>query len=141
MLELDSVQLSFADRNILSNVYLKCETGNIVGIMGRNGSGKSSILKLLFGTLRANSQSVRINGTYTNQLYRVKNAVHFVPQDGLFMDYLNFEEFVKGLHKRMYQDVWKWAGEFRRTEKNIGIAWTQTGVSLKTLLDDTEYCT
>jgi Fic-DOC domain mobile mystery protein B len=39
----------------------------------------------------------------------------------------------------MYRDVWKWAGEFRRTEKNIGISWTQIGIELKKLLEDTKY--
>ena len=94
-LELDSVQLSFGGRTILSNVYIKCETGNIVGILGRNGSGKSSLLKLIFGTLRGDNQSVRLNGVYTRQLYKVKNAVHYVPQDGLFMNYLTFDDLVR----------------------------------------------
>ncbi len=49
------------------------------------------------------------------------------------------EKFIKDLHKRMYGDVWKWAGEFRRTEKNIGISWTQIGIELKNLLEDTKY--
>jgi len=49
------------------------------------------------------------------------------------------EKFIKDLHKRMYGDVWKWAGEFRKTEKNIGIPWTQIGIELKNLLDDTKY--
>ena len=49
------------------------------------------------------------------------------------------EKFIKDLHKKMFGDVWKWAGEFRKTEKNIGIPWVQIGVELKNLLDDTEY--
>jgi Fic-DOC domain mobile mystery protein B len=49
------------------------------------------------------------------------------------------EKFVKDLHKKMYGDIWKWAGEFRRSEKNIGIAWTQIGIELKNLLDDSKY--
>jgi Fic-DOC domain mobile mystery protein B len=49
------------------------------------------------------------------------------------------EKFIKNLHKRMYGDVWKWAGEFKRTEKNIGISWIQIGIELKNLLDDTKY--
>lgn len=49
------------------------------------------------------------------------------------------EKFAKDLHKRMYGDVWKWAGEFRKTEKNIGIPSTQIGLQLKNLLDDTKY--
>lgn len=49
------------------------------------------------------------------------------------------EKFVKDLHKKMYDDVWKWAGEFRKSEKNIGIRWNQIGIELKNLLDDTKY--
>jgi Fic-DOC domain mobile mystery protein B len=31
------------------------------------------------------------------------------------------EGLLKGLHKRMFGDIWKWAGEYRKTEKNIGV--------------------
>jgi Fic-DOC domain mobile mystery protein B len=46
------------------------------------------------------------------------------------------EEFVKIVHKKMYEDVWKWAGAFRKSNKNIGAPWTQVGIDLKYLLDD-----
>lgn len=46
------------------------------------------------------------------------------------------EKFVRNLHHRMYRDLWKWAGEFRRTEKNIGVDPNQIGVRLKQLNDD-----
>lgn len=49
------------------------------------------------------------------------------------------EKFTKDLHKRMYGDVWKWAGQFRKTEKNIGIEWTRIGLELKKLFDDTRF--
>jgi len=49
------------------------------------------------------------------------------------------EKFIKELHKKMYGDVWKWAGKFRKTDKNIGIRWDQIGLELKKLLDDTKY--
>jgi Fic-DOC domain mobile mystery protein B len=49
------------------------------------------------------------------------------------------EKFVKDLHNKMFGDVWKWAGEFRKSEKNIGIPWIQIPVELKTLLDDTHF--
>jgi fido (protein-threonine AMPylation protein) len=35
------------------------------------------------------------------------------------------EEFVRALHKRMLGKVWRWAGQFRRTNKNIGVHWAQ----------------
>lgn len=47
------------------------------------------------------------------------------------------EKFVRDLHKRMLGNVWSWAGEFRKTETNIGVDPYQIAVSLRNLLDDT----
>jgi Fic-DOC domain mobile mystery protein B len=46
------------------------------------------------------------------------------------------ESFIKDLHQRMYGDVWKWAGEFRKTDKNIGVDKLQIGIELRKILDD-----
>src|ERR1700750_2035637 len=46
------------------------------------------------------------------------------------------EEFIKNVHKRMYGDVWAWAGEFRKTNKNIGVDKWQIPTDLRNLLDD-----
>ncbi|NOQ23137.1 MAG: mobile mystery protein B [Candidatus Aegiribacteria sp.] len=50
-------------------------------------------------------------------------------------DILN-EQFVKELHRRMFASVWKWAGHFRRSDKNIGGPWYQISTNLKNLFDD-----
>jgi len=49
------------------------------------------------------------------------------------------EEFVRDLHKRMFNEVWKWAGEFRKTNKNIGVDKFIIGIELKNLLEDCTY--
>lgn len=49
------------------------------------------------------------------------------------------EAFLKNLHKRMFDRVWRWAGEFRRTERNIGVDPLQIAVELRTLLGDCRY--
>lgn len=49
------------------------------------------------------------------------------------------EEFVKNVHKRMYGDVWAWAGEFRKSNKNIGVDKWQISTDLHNLLDDAKY--
>ena len=49
------------------------------------------------------------------------------------------ESFVKELHKRMFGNVWKWAGHFRTTDKNIGSDKHRIGIDLKLLLDDCKY--
>jgi Fic-DOC domain mobile mystery protein B len=49
------------------------------------------------------------------------------------------EAFIKQLHQKMYGDVWAWAGEFRKSNKNIGVSYFKIGSELKYLLDDTRY--
>ena len=49
------------------------------------------------------------------------------------------EGTLRVLHRQMFGKVWKWAGEFRQTERNIGIDPVRIGVELKTLLDDVRY--
>ncbi len=49
------------------------------------------------------------------------------------------EQFIKELHKRMYGHVSAWAGEFRKTNKNIGIDRWQISIELRKLLIDTLY--
>ena len=48
------------------------------------------------------------------------------------------EKFIKELHRRMLNDVWRWAGNFRRTERNLGIPFYEIPVALRQLLDDTK---
>src|SRR5271166_4397884 len=47
------------------------------------------------------------------------------------------EKFVKDLHRRMFGDVWRWAGRFRMSERNLGIVFHEIPVALRQLLDDT----
>ena len=47
--------------------------------------------------------------------------------------------FIRALHKRMFKNVWKWAGLYRRTGKNIGIPAEQIPEELRKLCHDTEY--
>lgn len=49
------------------------------------------------------------------------------------------EQFVKVLHKKMYGNVWRWAGQFRKTDKNIGIDKWQIPVALRVLNDDVKF--
>jgi Fic-DOC domain mobile mystery protein B len=53
--------------------------------------------------------------------------------------HLTSVEFVLQLHKRMFGDVWSWAGQYRRTERNIGIAPHMIGVQTSQLMGDAAY--
>jgi len=49
------------------------------------------------------------------------------------------ESFIRELHRKMYGNIWKWAGEFRKTNKNIGVDKLQIGIELRTLVDNGKY--
>ena len=68
----------------------------------------------------------------------IEQAVEWTMKRSLKPQAIFSEDFVQKLHKRMYGDVWAWAGEFRKTNKNIGIDKWQIPTQLKALLDDTK---
>ncbi len=49
------------------------------------------------------------------------------------------ESFIRQLHRQMFGETWRWAGQFRNSDKNIGIDWLKIGVALRQLLDDVRY--
>ena len=49
------------------------------------------------------------------------------------------EKFMNDLHKRMFGRVWKWAGQYRRTGKNIGVDAYRIPIELRNLLDDARF--
>lgn len=51
------------------------------------------------------------------------------------------EEFCCSLHRRMYSQVWAWAGSFRKTDKNLGVDKWQIPMALKALCDDALFWT
>lgn len=81
VLEIDSVQKKFDHISILSDVYLKCETGEIIGLLGRNGSGKSTLLKIIFGILDADFKFVRIDGVIKNRTSDLFKDISYLSQD------------------------------------------------------------
>jgi Fic-DOC domain mobile mystery protein B len=50
------------------------------------------------------------------------------------------EDFAKTLHRRMFGDVWTWAGTYRRTERNIGIEAWRIPAEIPAMFDDIGYC-
>ncbi|CAL65457.1 ATP-binding cassette domain-containing protein [Christiangramia forsetii] len=73
--ELDNVELSYKDKQILYGIYLKAETGKITGILGSNGCGKTSLLKIFFGNLACTNKLIRIDKKATlKKLYSIKKV-------------------------------------------------------------------
>ncbi len=95
VLELDSVIQSFDGRQVLTDVYLKCETGDIIGILGRNGSGKSTLMKILFGIMRAERKFIRINDIVLEKPFLANDLVVYMPQHSFLLSHLTLEKIAR----------------------------------------------
>lgn len=69
----------------------------------------------------------------------IEEAVLWTVGTKIKVDKLLSESFIKSLHKRMFGEVWKWAGKFRQSEKNIGIESWKISTALKVLLEDVKF--
>lgn len=95
LLEIDSVIKTYDRLQILTDIYLKCETGEIVGLVGRNGTGKTTLLKILFGTLSAERKFIRIDNKVLTKPYLEKNGICYLPQNDFIPRNLKVEKAVK----------------------------------------------
>ena len=93
ILEADSIVHNFGTRNLLSDVYLKCQTGEIIGLLGRNGSGKSTLLKIIFGSLPADLKHVRIDGKIYHQAFG-HQLIGYLPQDSFLPANLSLHQII-----------------------------------------------
>lgn len=96
MLKVDSVEISYNGRKILQGIYLDCKPNEVVGLLGRNGCGKSSLLKVIFGTLEATFKHISIDDHVIKKGYQ-NNKVAYLPQHHYLPDGLIVSKLAKML--------------------------------------------
>jgi Fic-DOC domain mobile mystery protein B len=69
----------------------------------------------------------------------IESAVQWTMSRSFSIDEVLSVEGIRELHARMFGQVWRWAGEFRRTNKNLGVDKFEIGIELRKLLDDTRF--
>ena len=98
IVELDNISLSFGNRQILENLNLKINQGEILGMLGPNGVGKSTLFNLITGLIKPNYGRVMLNSIdaseYPIYLRTKKFKIGYVPQyGGYFHEMTLFENF------------------------------------------------
>ncbi|MFT5914584.1 MAG: ABC-type multidrug transport system ATPase subunit [Flammeovirgaceae bacterium] len=77
----DSISKSYEGKAILTDIFLSCQVGEIVGLLGRNGSGKSTMLKIFFGSIPAEYRFMKIDGIVNGSMFENRNLIGYLPQD------------------------------------------------------------
>lgn len=105
--EADGILLEFGSRRILSDIYFKCETGKIIGVLGRNGQGKTCLMNVVYGNLNALNKSIRFDNVSIYHAYKRPDLLTYLPQFNFIppgfrlkrifsdfdLDYSDFENF------------------------------------------------
>ncbi len=86
-------------------------------------------LKLKWITLRSELNEAEARNIAQAQVWLISNK-----NKDIFSD-----TFLRELHKKMFGDVWKWAGTYRNSERNIGVAPYQIPIKLMQLFDDVKF--
>ena len=101
IVEFENISLSYGDRLILDNINFKINEGQIFGMLGPNGVGKSTIFNLITGLISPKSGKIKINGedvtNYPIYLRTKKFKVGYVPQYGGYFNDLSLMDNMKAI--------------------------------------------
>ena len=108
LIKIDQLSLSFGRRKILDNVNFTINEGQIVGLLGPNGVGKSTIFNLITGLIKPGYGSIIINSKVVNQypiyLRTKKFKIGYVPQHGGYFHDLTLLENLKAIGQILIED-------------------------------------
>ena len=108
IIEFVNVSLAYGNRLILDNISFKINEGQIFGMLGPNGVGKSTIFNLITGLINPKHGKIKINGQDVSQypiyLRTKKFKVGYVPQYGGFFNDLTLQDNLKAISEIVIED-------------------------------------
>ena len=108
IIEFDNVTLAYGNRVILDNISFKINEGQIFGMLGPNGGGKSTIFNLITGLINPKYGKIKIDGEdvskYPIYLRTKKFKVGYVPQYGGFFSDLTLHDNLKAISEIVVED-------------------------------------
>ena len=109
IIEFEKVSLSFGNRLILDNISFKINEGQIFGMLGPNGVGKSTIFNLITGLVTPKHGKIKIDGedvtNYPIYLRTKKFKVGYVPQYGGFFSDLTLQDNLNAISEIVIDNI------------------------------------
>lgn len=110
MIELTNIIKKFDDFTVLDNVTLTIPTGTAFGLLGSNGAGKSTILRLLCGIYNQDGGSVTIDGDTIYNNPKIKERVFFINDETIQFGKFTLKElknFYKGFYPKFSEELFE----------------------------------
>jgi len=108
IIRFDNISLAYDERLILDNINFKINEGQIFGMLGPNGVGKSTIFNLITGLIKPKSGRIIIDGEDATNLpiyYRAKKfKIGYVPQHGGAFSELTLHNNLKAIREIVRED-------------------------------------
>jgi iron complex transport system ATP-binding protein len=127
ILQAEHISFSYNGAPVLRDVSFAVETGDFVGLIGPNGTGKTTLLNLIDGILKPRAGMIRIHGVPVHQLQRdaLAKIVAVVPQESpMIFPFLVQEVVLMG--RAPHLGKWRFEGEKDLAIVNRAMAMTDT---------------
>ena len=112
MIEVRNINKNFDSIKAIDNISAKIEEGHVFGLIGTNGAGKSTFMRILCGVLRADSGEVLIDGDAVYDNPKVKSKIFYISDDQYFFktgtpkDMLHFyETYYEGFDSVKFKEL------------------------------------
>jgi len=108
-IEIRNLNFAYDDKLVLRNISFKVQKGQRIGIVGRIGSGKSTILKILVRLYNPPEKSVFIDGIDINDwdLYTLRNYIGYVPQESFLFSLTIRENMLISKPDATDREIWE----------------------------------
>src|SRR5262245_5495345 len=83
LVDISHLDFAYGPRLVLKHIDLRIERGSILGLIGPNGGGKTTLIRLLLDLLRPTRGSIRIDGLPTREAVKRGNLVGYLPQNSM----------------------------------------------------------
>lgn len=116
VLEIKNVHKKYLSHSVLEGVGFSIPRGKIVGLLGPNGCGKTTILKLISGLLQLDEGEIRINGICPGQ--QTKSMISYLPERSYLNDWMKISDILN-LFSDFYADFDRERAEQMLTDLKI----------------------
>ncbi|MBT2620616.1 ATP-binding cassette domain-containing protein [Chryseobacterium sp. ISL-6] len=93
-MKIDSIIKTFGNKTILHDIFLSCSKGEIIGLLGSNGMGKSTLLKIIFGSVSADQKYIKVNEKLIKNTFDNNGVIKYLPQFNFLPSHIKIKSII-----------------------------------------------